>query len=144
MKAHLVMLTLLAIGGCGGSNDAAKFVGTWVYPSTATASLTCGTSTMPVSLSGNTESFVESDGGLVKTDAQGCTGLEFSVSGDVASLDGAGQSCTEGTASFAPSAYTFTLGADDATVTAAVGSATYTAPGMSACTVTASNVLTKQ
>ena len=135
---------VVALAGCGGSDDAAKFVGTWAYSSTASASLTCGTTTMPVSLAGNTETFVESDGGLVKSDANGCTGLRFSVTGEVASLEGTGQSCMEGTASFAPSAYTFTLSSDGRSVTQAIGAATFTSPGMPACTATASNVLTKQ
>jgi hypothetical protein len=94
------------------------------------------------------ETFVESGDELVKHDSQGCAGLEFSVDGDVASLDGAGQSCmipangSTPAATFAPSAYVFTLGADG-TMTATV-TASYTLAGSPACMVEGTNTLKAQ
>jgi hypothetical protein len=96
------------------------------------------------------ETFVESNGLLVKHDSQGCAGLEFSVSGDEARLSAPGQSCTipasgsNPSATFAPSSYSFTISRDHATLVQSL-SATYTPSGApSGCTVTAANSLTRK
>jgi hypothetical protein len=134
---------LACLFGCG-SDDAAKFVGRWTWAPGAAAQVTCGAMTFDNPLAGVVETFTESGDTLSKTDSQGCAGLKFTASGSVASLSGAGQSCTipaagmSPSATFAPSAYTFAISADGKTLTAAI-SASYTPSGGSACAVSAAN-----
>ncbi|HEY1559108.1 MAG TPA: hypothetical protein VGF94_30010 [Kofleriaceae bacterium] len=136
------------VAGCTSDDPAAKFVGSWDYAPGSTATVDCGGSSSSVPFDTVVETFTESHGLLVKTDSQGCAGLELDVTGDVASLSSAGQSCTipaagsSPSATFAPTTYSFTLGGDS-TLTEAL-TASYTPSGASACTVTAANTLTKE
>ncbi len=133
----------------GAPDDAAKFVGSWAYASGAKADVTCGTMTFPSPLDSVVETFAESGGKLVKTDSQGCAGLEFSPAGAVATLSSAMQSCmipangSNPAATFAPTSYTFTMSADGKSLTAKVA-ASYTQMGQPACSVVGSNTLTKK
>jgi len=142
------LLLATAMLGCGG-DDSAKFVGAWAYASSAGVAVSCGGTMFTAPLGTVVETFTESGGLLVKNDSQGCTGLTFVANGSVASLRGAGQSCTipatamSPSALFAPSEYTFTLSPDGGSLTAAV-TASYTPSGSSACTVSGSNTLTRK
>jgi hypothetical protein len=133
--------------GCTSNDPAAQFVGSWHYAAGSIATVTCDGSASTVPFDTVVETFTESNGELTKTDSQGCAGLMFDVSGDVASLSSSGQSCTipasgsTPSALFAPSIYSFTL--DDSMLTEAL-TAAYTISGAPACTVTAANSLTKQ
>jgi len=138
------------LSGCTSANPAARFAGSWGYEPGSTATVVCGGGSSSVPFDTVVETFVESGGLLVKHDSQGCTGLEFAVSGAVASLSSAGQSCTipasgsNPQATFAPSSYSFTISADDATLTESL-TASYTPSGSSSsCTVTAANMLTRE
>jgi len=148
-KAHWFTIAAL-LSGCTSDDSAAKFAGSWAYEAGSTATVDCGGTPSSVPFDTVVETFVESNGLLVKHDSQGCTGLEFSVSGNVASLSAAGQSCTipasgsSPSATFAPSEYTFTISADHKTLEQTL-TASYTPSGSpSSCTVTAANVLAKQ
>jgi hypothetical protein len=136
--------TAVLVTACTSNDDAmAKFVGSWAYAPGSTASLDCDGSASSVPFDTVVETFAEADGLLVKHDSQGCAGLEFAVSGDVASLGATGQSCTTSSAVFAPSMYSFTIAADASTLTEAL-TASYTPDGAAAaCTVTAANTLAK-
>ena len=149
-KAHMFVFAAL-VAGCTSSDDAAsRFVGSWAYKAGSTASVDCGGMTSAVPFDTVVETFAEQDGRLVKTDSQGCAGLEFSVSGDVASLSSAGQSCmipasgNNPAATFAPSSYSFTISSDHDTLTESL-TASYTPAGSpSSCTVTAANTLERK
>ena len=138
------------LSGCTSEDAAARFAGSWGYESGSMAAVVCGGMSSSVPFDTVVETFVESGGLLVKHDSQGCTGLEFAVSGNVASLSSAGQSCTipangsNPSATFAPSSYSFTISADHATLAQSL-TASYTPSGSSSsCTVTAANMLTRK
>jgi hypothetical protein len=143
-----IVIALALASGCTSDDAEAKFVGSWDYETGSTATVDCGGQSSSVPFDTVVETFAESDGLLVKHDSQGCTGLEFSVSGNVASLSEAGQSCTipasgsNPSALFAPTQYSFTISADGATLTESL-TADYTPSGTSTCTVTAANTLTR-
>jgi hypothetical protein len=139
-----------ALTACATTDDGAKFVGSWAYDSGSTVAVDCGQGAMNVPFDTIVETFSEAHGGLTKSDSQGCAGLEFAVRGDVANLRDAGQSCSipangsSPAATFAPSAYTFTLSPDGTTLTETLA-ATYTPDGSpSGCSVTAANTLMRE
>ena len=135
------------VSGCGNQDDAAKFVGAWAYSAGAKVAVNCGGTLFDAPLDTVVETFSESGSLLIKNDSQGCAGLRFVAAGDAASLSGAMQSCTipangmTPSATFAPSAYTFTLSGDRLTATV---TASYTPSGSSACSVNGSNTLTRK
>jgi hypothetical protein len=139
-----------ALSGCTSADDASEFVGSWSYAAGSKTAVDCGQGPFDFPLDGVVETFAESGGVLTKEDSQGCAGLTFTVSGDVASLASSDQSCTipsagsNPSAVFAPSAYTFTLSSDGATLTAST-TATYTPMGApSGCAVTGTNALERE
>src|SRR6185312_3516258 len=97
-------IALSLLSGCTADGAANSFVGSWDYAPGSTATVDCGGQSSSVPFDTVVETFEESDGLLVKHDSQGCTGLQFAVSGDVASLSEAGQSCTIPAAGSSPSA----------------------------------------
>jgi hypothetical protein len=131
------------------SDSAAKFVGSWAYGSASTVAIDCGGQPSSESFATVVETFVEQDGHLVKHDNQGCTGLVFDVSGDVATLSPAGQSCaipasgSSPAATFLGSSYRFTIDSETTSLTEALNG-TYTVSGDPTCDVTAANTLTRQ
>jgi hypothetical protein len=152
MKSIVWWMMTVALMGCGSSaptDEAAKFVGSWAYASGAKVEVTCGPMTFPVALDTVVETFVESGGMLVKTDSQGCAGLEFTASGEVATLGAGMQSCMipasgmNPAATFSPTSYAFTMSADEKTLSAKVA-ASYTPMGQSACSVAGTNTLTRK
>jgi hypothetical protein len=135
---------LATLAGCAG-HPADAFVGSFAYAAGSSAHIDCGGGmAFDVPFDTIVETFTLSGDGLSKADSQGCTGLEFSVEGDVASLSRAGQSCVipaagmNPQATFAPSSYVFTRSGDTLAQTL---TASYTPQGGSACAVTATNTL---
>jgi hypothetical protein len=139
----------VTFAGCTSTDANAKFVGSWAYGSSSTVALDCGGQSSSASFAGKVETFAEDDGHLVKHDNQGCMGLVFDVSGDVATLTPAGQSCNIPANGSSPSAvflgsnYSFTIDVASTSLTEAL-TGTYTVSGDPTCSVTASNTLTKQ
>jgi hypothetical protein len=149
-RLNATCVLLAATAACTSDSDAAaKFVGSWAYGSASTVAIDCGGTPSSESFATVVETFVEQDGHLVKHDNQGCTGLVFDVSADVATLSPAGQSCaipasgTSPAATFLGSSYAFTLDADTMSLAEAL-IGTYTVSGDPTCDVTATNTLTRQ
>ena len=147
-KMHCLAMAV-ALSACTSQDPAARFVGSWAYAPGSTAAVDCNGSSSSVPFDTVVETFARSGDTLVKTDSQGCAGLEFDVAGDVASLSRGGQSCTipasgsTPAAAFAPTAYRFTISDDGMTLAEAL-TASYTPSGGPTCTVTATNTLTRK
>jgi hypothetical protein len=149
MKKLMSWLVLASALTACTTDDTADFVGAWRYAPGSTVAVDCGGGAMDVPFDTIVETFAESGGRLEKSDSQGCTGLVFAVDGRVAKLAGAGESCAipangdNPGATFAPSAYSFTLSDDGKSLTEAL-TAAYTPDGApAACAVTAHNMLTR-
>ena len=83
-KARWFMVAALS-SGCTSEDPAANFAGSWAYEAGSTATVVCGGMSSSVPFDTVVETFVESNGLLVKHDSQGCMGLEFMISGNMAS-----------------------------------------------------------
>jgi hypothetical protein len=68
---RLVFAALCVVAGCGGSDPAQRFVGTWTFASGAD-NVACPNGTTSTKLTGSLTVKRGTDGGLVVLDAEGC------------------------------------------------------------------------
>lgn len=134
----------LAAAGCA-DDPAEDFLGSWTYQS-GEFRIDCGGQVMQLPLDTSLVETIDlgAAADLSKSDSIGCLGITFDISGRVASLSPAPQSCeVPGMGTSTADHYTLTLSSDGQTLTAA-SSGTFLAPGApGACTFTGGGTLVR-